>query len=109
MKMKIAGAVALGLSLAQFAVAPVLAAETAVEAAQFRAPAPQAFTSEDLQRYGLAEADADRAMAYQDEGYEIRVLTPEEAEAYQAGFTDQEWLLIGILAAVIVIAVAVAD
>jgi hypothetical protein len=36
------------------------------------------------------------------------VMTPEEAAQYTAGMTDSEWLLVGILAAAIVIAVAVA-
>ncbi|MEJ0058237.1 MAG: hypothetical protein WDM79_00955 [Terricaulis sp.] len=78
-------------------------------AAQFRTAAPQTFSSEDLQRYGLdAEASA-RAVALQEQGYEVKVLTTEEAQQYQAGITDNQWLLLGILAGVIVIAVAVSD
>jgi hypothetical protein len=76
-------------------------------AAQFRAVERQTFTSEDLQRYGLGAEEADRAVAYQDRGYELKVLTPEEAEQYTAGITDNEWLLIGILVGVVVIAVSV--
>lgn len=101
MKSRFIGAAALALAMA---VAPAYA-----ETAQFRSAAPQSFTSQELQSYGL-DADATaRAEALQSDGYEIRVLSREEAEQYQAGITDNQWLLIGIFAAVVVIAVAVAD
>ncbi|MEZ6023143.1 MAG: hypothetical protein R3C16_06975 [Hyphomonadaceae bacterium] len=74
---------------------------------QFRTPEAQAFSSEDLQRYGLDDAATQRAIELQDQGYEIRMLSEEEAQQYQAGVTDTQWLLLGILAGVIVIAVAV--
>jgi hypothetical protein len=48
-------------------------------------------------------------MTLQDQGYEIRVLSEDEAAQYQAGITDSQWIWLGILAGVIVIAVAVAD
>lgn len=99
-------AVALSFALASFAATPVAYAQ---EAAQFRTAAPQAFSADELQRYGLDAAATQRAMDLQAQGYEIRVLTPEEAAQYQAGITDNQWLLLGILAAVIVIAVAVSD
>lgn len=93
-----------------FAFASVAApAANAQEAAAFRTAAPQAFSASELERYGLDAAAAQRAVDLQSQGYEIRVLTPEEAAQYQAGITDNQWLMIGILAAVIVIAVAVAD
>ena len=101
MKSRFIGAAALAFGMA---VAPAYA-----ETAQFRSAAPQSFTSQELQSYGL-DADATaRAEALQSDGYEIRVLSREEAEQYQAGITDNQWLLIGIFAAVVVIAVAVAD
>jgi hypothetical protein len=48
-------------------------------------------------------------MDLQAQGYEIRVLSAEEAQQYQAGITDNQWIWIGILVGVIVIAVAVSD
>jgi hypothetical protein len=106
MKSRFVSAVALSFALSTVAVAPAQAYEAAN---QFRAPAAQTFSSQDLQRYGMAPADAERAAALQDQGYQVMVLTPEEADAYRAGITDNQWLLLGILAGVIVIAVAVAD
>lgn len=106
MKSRIVGAVALAFALAQLTAAPAYAEQAA---AQFRTAAPQAFTAQDLQSYGLSTEASERATALQAQGYEIRVLSHEEAAQYQAGITDNQWLLIGILAAVIVVAVAVSD
>lgn len=106
MKSKLVSALALSFALTTVAIAPAQANEAA---SQFRAPAAQTFSSQDLQRYGMTAADADRAAAMQDNGYQVMVLTPEEADSYRAGITDNQWLLLGILAGVIVIAVAVAD
>lgn len=73
---------------------------------QFRAVEPRTFTAEDMQRYGLDEGQAERAMDLQAQGYQIVALTPEEAEAYQAGAISQtEWILIGI-GVLIILAVA---
>ena len=94
---------ALALSTALFA------ATATPSFAQYRTAAPQSFTAEELQAYGLSADATQRAVALQQEGYEIRVLSEEEAHAYQAGITDNQWLLLGILAGVIVIAVVVAD
>ncbi len=102
-KSRLAGAVALGFALAQLAALPANAEQT------FRTAAPQTFSAQELQAYGLDRAATDRAVALQDQGYQIRVLSEEEAANYQAGITDNQWLLLGILAGVIVIAVAVAD
>lgn len=79
------------------------------EQAQFRAAAPQTFTTQDLQNYGLSAEASNRAMELQNQGYEVRVLSEDEARDYQAGITDNQWLLLGFLTGVIVIAVAVAD
>jgi hypothetical protein len=106
MKSILVGAAALGLAFAQFAAVTAYAAEPA---ASFRTATPQKFSSEDLQRYGMTKADADRGEKLQQQGYEVRVLSKDEAAKYQAGITDNQWLLLGILAGVIVIAVAVAD
>lgn len=101
MKSRFIGAAALAFALAT--------TSAYAETAQFRSAAPQTFTSQELQSYGLDANASARAAQLQEQGYEIRVLSREEAEQYQAGITDNQWLLIGILAAVVVIAVAVAD
>ncbi|MCX7360198.1 MAG: hypothetical protein NT015_18915 [Alphaproteobacteria bacterium] len=101
MKSRLLGTVAVAFAL--------ITAPAYAETAQFRSAAPQSFTSQELQSYGLDANATARAEALQNQGYEIRVLSREEAEQYQAGITDNQWLLIGILAAVVVIAVAVAD
>jgi hypothetical protein len=101
MRSGLARAAALGLALAPFAVAPALADEPA---AAFRSVERQTFTSEDLQRYGLSAEQADQVLSYQDQGYEVRIMTREEAKQLKAGFTDTEWLLIGVLVGVVVIA-----
>ncbi|MBL8548874.1 MAG: hypothetical protein JNJ73_02735 [Hyphomonadaceae bacterium] len=106
MKSRHMGAAAFALALAQLAAAPAYAEQAA---AGFRAPAPQTFTAQDLQHYGLDRTAAERAVALQNQGYEIKVLSEAEAQRYQAGITDNQWLLLGILAGVIVIAVAVSD
>jgi hypothetical protein len=105
MKARLASALALSLVFTQVVAMPAYAEQ----AAQFRTVAPQQFSAQDLQAYGFAAGDAQRMAGYQDNGYRLMVLTPEEAAKYRAGITDNQWLLLGILAAVIVIAVAVAD
>jgi CubicO group peptidase (beta-lactamase class C family) len=97
-------ATALALSLAFTSLAPLAAAQEPVS--QFRAAEPQAFTQEELQQYGLSSADAAQVAAYQDQGYNVVVMTPEEAQQYQAGITSTQWLLIGLLVVVVVVAVS---
>jgi len=81
-------------------------AETPTAQTEFRQAAPQSFTTEDLQRYGLSSEEAARGVALQEQGYTIVALTPEEAEAYRAGAISQtEWILIGI-GVLIILAVA---
>jgi len=107
MKTRLAASVAAAFVLSQVAIVPFAYAEEA--AAPFRSAAQQHFTADELQQYGLSGEAADRAEALQNEGYEIRVLSQEEADQYTAGISDNQWLLLGILAGVIVIAVAVTD
>jgi hypothetical protein len=107
MKSGFVTALALGLALAGTSIAPAAYAEQA--AATFRQPAAQTFTAADLERYGLDKAAAQRGEQLQKEGYEVKVLSKEEAAKYQAGITDNQWIWLGILAGVIIIAVAVAD
>lgn len=104
MKSRLVSALALSFVLAPIAAAPALAEQPAA----FRTAAPQAFSADDMQRYGLSDAQTARAMDLQEQGYELMVMTPEEADQYTAGLTDQELLLVAILVGVVVIAVAVA-
>lgn len=101
MKSRFVSAVALSFALA--AAAPAFADE-----AQFRTVEPQSFSAQELQTYGLDAAAAERAVELQSQGYEVRVLSTEEAAQYQAGITDNQWIWLGILAGVVIIAVAVA-
>ena len=103
MKSFLAGAVALSLAFSA-TVAPAFA-----DTSGFRTAAPQTFSSQDLQNYGLNADAAQRAVQLQAQGYQIKVLTPAEAQRYQAGVTDSQWIWLGILAGVIVIAVAVSN
>ncbi|MEZ5959115.1 MAG: hypothetical protein R3C30_01640 [Hyphomonadaceae bacterium] len=96
-------ATAVALAFALSTVAPVAFAETQA----FRTTEAQSFSQQDLQQYGLNEADAAQVAAYQEQGYSVVVMSEEEAQQYQAGITSTQWLLIGLL--VIVVAVAVAD
>jgi len=91
------------------AVAFALALSTAAPAAfaeEFRSAEPQAFSQQELQQYGLSEADVAQVAAYQDQGYTVVVMSPEEAEQYQAGITSTQWLLIGLLVVVVAVAVS---
>lgn len=101
----IAGAAAAAFVFGQLVAMPAYAEQPAA----FRTAAPQSFSAAELQQYGLDAEAAQRAVTLQDQGYAIKVLTPQEAADYQAGITDNQWLLLGILAGVIVIAVAVGD
>ncbi len=69
---RIATAAAVSFALASIA-APAMA-ET-----EFRPAEPQAFSSQELQQYGLDAATTERAIDLQSQGYEIRVLSDEEA------------------------------
>lgn len=89
--------------------AALVAATATPSFAQYRSAAPQSFSAQELQAYGLDAAASQRAVDLQNRGYEVRVLSNEEAQNYTAGITDNQWILLGILAGVIVIAVVVAD
>jgi hypothetical protein len=101
--MKFRLATALALSLAFTQAAPAAFAQ---EPVQFRTVAPQVFTAEDLQRYGLRADDAAQVSALQRQGYQVRVLTPEEAAQYQAGISNRTWWIIGAVVVVAAIVVA---
>lgn len=105
--MNIAIKAALALSLA---VAPLAsqAAFAETQASPFRSVEPQTFSEDDLQRYGLTQDEAATVQAYQEQGYQVQLLTPEEAEAYNAGMSNTNILaLIGLVAIVVVVAAAI--
>lgn len=101
-------------SLAALAVAFAMtqgfvATASAEQTAQFRAAAPQTFSAEDLQRYGLDADNAAQVAQLQAEGYQVQVMTAEEAEATYGGqWSNNTWLMIGAIA-LVVIAVATID
>jgi hypothetical protein len=99
----LASALALSLAFTQVA-AP---AAYATEASQFRSVEAQTFSQDELQRYGLSASDAAQVGALQDQGYQVQVVTADEAAAMTGGqFSQNQWLVIGIIVLVIVVAVA---
>jgi hypothetical protein len=84
MKTRLLCAVAAGFAMSQVA-APAYA-----ETPQFRAVEAQSFSAEDMQMYGLSAEESARAA---------------ELQAYQAGITQTEWILIGI-GVLIILAIA---
>ncbi|MEQ1617773.1 MAG: hypothetical protein ABL883_05465 [Terricaulis sp.] len=102
MKFRLATALALTLAFTSMAT-PIATAEQ--QAAQFRTVAPQAFSTAELQAYGLSANDAAQVAELQRQGYQVRVLSAEEAAQYSGGMSNRTWWIIG---AVVVIAVVVA-
>jgi len=96
MKMRIAFAAA--AMFAASAAAPAFAGES-----HFRTAAPQSFTAQDLQNYGLGAHDAKAVKSLQDKGYQVQVMSKDEAQQYRAGMTNTTWFIIGAAAVVIVI------
>jgi len=104
MKFRTATAIALCLAFTQMAVPSALARDTAQ---QFRTVEARSFSQDELQRYGLSAQDAAQVGAYQDAGYQVQVMTPEEASQVTGGqFSNSQWLVIGLIVIVIVVAVA---
>ncbi len=103
MKLRLASALALSLAFTTI-VAPAAFAQ---QASSFRTVEPRTFTTDELQAYGLTATDAAQVAAYQEQGYQVTVLSPEEAEQYSAGLSTTTWIIIGV--AVIVIAVVASD
>lgn len=97
---RLATAVALGLALSAFA--PAAMAQE--QQTQFRSAEARSFSTDELQQYGLSAGDAAQVAAYQDQGYNVVVMTPEEAAQYEAGMSTTHWLLVGLLVVVIVVA-----
>jgi len=102
-KFGVATALALSLAFSQVAAPAALAGE----ASAFRTVEAQTFTQSELQQYGLSAADAQQVAAYQDAGYQVQVVSAEEAEQMTGGqFSSNQWLVIGIIVLVVVVAVA---
>jgi hypothetical protein len=98
----LATALALSLAFTQVAV-PAASAETSA----FRSVEAQTFSQAELQRYGLSADDASQVAAYQDAGYQVQVVSAEEAAQMTGGqFSQNQWLVIGIVVLVIVVAVS---
>lgn len=103
MKLRVPAAIAMSLALS---VATVPAAFA--EASPFRSVEAQAFSDSDLARYGLTADEISQVEAYKAQGYEVQLLTAEEAEAYNAGLSNNNVLaIIGLVAIIVVIAAIV--
>jgi len=103
MKLGFVGALALSLAMSQFAVTAASAEQTS----HFRTAAPQAFSTSDLQRYGLNAADASKVADLQAQGYHVQLVTPDQARQMNGGeMSNQTWWIIGgvVLIAIIVAA-----
>lgn len=102
MKNGLRAAAALCFVAAQLVAAPAYAEQ----ATPFRAAQAQTFSAAELQQFGLSAADADRALAYQEQGYQVQVLTAEEAEQYRAGqySNNTMWVIIGGIVLIILVA-----
>ena len=102
MKIRIPTAIAASLALALAAPGAALAQEAQ---SPFRSVEAQTFSETDLQRYGLSDEQLATVRSYQAQGYEVQVMSVEEAEAYTAGMTTNNVLaIIGLVAIVVVVA-----
>jgi hypothetical protein len=107
MKLRLASAVALTFAFSQVAIMPALAETTAQSASHFRSVERQSFSQTDLQRFGLSANDAAQVDAYQQAGYDVQVVSPEEARQMTGGqFSNSQWIVIGLIVLVVVVAVA---
>ena len=102
--MKISGACAVA------AAAAMLLAQTAyAEApsrAAFRSPAPTAFSQSDVASYKLDAGTAAKVEQYQKDGYQVMALTPDQLASARAGLNNTTWIIIGVVALVVIVAVA---
>jgi hypothetical protein len=104
MKRTLVTALAAAMALSQMTISTASA-----QTNHFRSAAPQAFSQQDLQRYGLSAADASQVAQMQARGYHVQVMTPEEAHRVYGGQWSQgTWIAIGVIA-LVVIAVAVSN
>ena len=102
MKLRLPTAIALSLALS-------LSAPVAAFAQEASSPFPsveaQTFSANDLQRYGLSDEQIAAVESYQQQGYEVQVMTAEEAAEYTGGMTTNNLLaIVGLVAIVVVVA-----
>ncbi|MFN4023887.1 MAG: hypothetical protein ACK4MQ_03580 [Hyphomonas sp.] len=103
MKLRLPAAIVMSLALPAFALPATAIAQEAPS--PFRSVEAQSFSATDLQRYGLTDAQVAEVQAYQAAGYDIQVMSPEEAEEYTAGISTNNVLaIIGLVAIIVVIA-----
>jgi len=88
------------LALAQTAYAGSPAQST------FRSPTPMAFSQSDIASYKLDAATSAKVEQYRQEGYQVTALSPDQLESAKAGLNNTTWIIIGVVALVVIIAVA---
>ena len=102
MKLRVPAAIAASLALSMAAPAAAFAQEAP---SPFRSVEAQSFSAADLQRYGLTDEQIAAVESYQQQGYEVQVMTPEEAAEYTGGMTTNNLLaIVGLVAIVVVVA-----
>ncbi|MFN4184886.1 MAG: hypothetical protein ACK4M6_08860 [Hyphomonas sp.] len=101
MKLRVPAAIAASLALSL--AGPVAFAQEAPS--PFRSVEAQSFSANDLQRYGLSDEQIATVESYQQQGYEVQVMSVEEAAEYTGGMSTNNVLaIIGLVAIVIVVA-----
>ena len=96
---------------ASLALSPVAISTASAETAatHFRSAPAQTFSQADMQRYGLSSEQAARGAELQRQGYQVQVMTQEEAQRVYGGqISYNTWIIVGVVA-LIVIAVAVSN
>ena len=102
MKLRVPAAIAASLALSLAAPAAAFAEEAS---SPFRSVEAQTFSANDLQRYGLSDEQIATVEIYQQQGYEVKVMTPEEAAEYTGGMSANNFLaIVGLVAIVVVVA-----
>ena len=102
MKLRLPTAIALSLALSLSAPVAAFAQEAS---SPFRTVEAQTFSANDLQRYGLSDEQIAAVESYQQQGYEVQVMTAEEAAEYTGGMTTNNLLaIVGLVAIVVVVA-----
>lgn len=105
MKFRVPAAIAASLALSVAAPAAAFAQEAP---SPFRSVEAQSFTADDLQRYGLSDEQVATVQSYQEQGYQVQVMTPEEAAEYTGGMSTNNFLaIVGLVAIVVVVAAAI--
>lgn len=104
MKLRVPTAIAVSLALSLAAPAAAFAQEAP---SPFRSVEAQTFNAHDLQRYGLSDEQIATVQSYQQQGYEVQVMSPEEAAEYTGGMSTNNFLAIVGLVAIVIVVVSV--